>query len=369
MADRFLSATGFIDSTMNSTRPDRKTLVTFAGKFVSGVTDSSPLEELRGGNLNFVWRIQSTSGKSFIIKHAPPHIATVPEIAFDDSRIVFEANVLKAFQNRSELNQLSGFGVRPPEFVGNDAGRHLLLMEDVGTWPNLLQAIGLVDNDFVSRGTDLGSFIAQLHLQTYQNQWFAHNFANLPVQETRLQVQYNGCLDFCRRAQMPDAERIGRRCRRLGKKLNSPGKCLIMGDLWPYSILFSRKEIRLIDWELTHFGRPAQDVAHLAAHLWMMSHRTPKRSQKERIDKFRRSFIKSYFKRITKQEPQLLTEEDERDFQIHFGAEILARTLGNFQKNYLYEGLPPNHPVIRQAAEEARKWINGTYDAFNTQPN
>ena len=364
MVNRFRSATGFIGLTMNSTRPDRKELVAFAQKYVSGVTDSSPLEELGGGSLNFVWRIQSTSGKSFIIKHAPPYIASMPDIAFDNSRIVFEASILKAFQFRSELNQLIGFGVRPPEFLGNDNRRHLLIMEDVGTGPDLLHAVRLTDYNFASFGRNLGAYIAQLHVQTYQNNWFAENFSNLPVQQTRLQVQYNGCLEFCRRARMPEAAEIGKRCRQLGEKLNSVGKCLIMGDLWPYSILLGCKEIRLIDWELTHFGRPAQDVAHLAAHLWMMSHQAAGQSQKERIDKFRLSFIKSYFKRIAKQEPELMTGEDERDFQIHFGAEILARTVGNFQNSYLYDGLPPEHPVIQEATAEARKWICGAYDAF-----
>lgn len=349
---------------MNSDGPDRKELVAFARKYVAGVTDNSALEKLRGGRLNFVWRIQSTSGKSFIIKHAPPYIASVPDIAFDNSRIVFEANILKAFQFRSELNQLKGFGVRPPEFLGSDNCRHLLLMEDVGSWPDLLQAVHLSDYSFASFGSQLGAYIAQLHWQTYQNKWFADNFANLPVQRTRLQVQYNGCLEFCRRAHMPDAERIGKLCRQLGEKLNSVGKCLIMGDLWPYSILLDREEIRLIDWELTHFGRPAQDVAHLAAHLWMMSHQASGQSQKDRIDRFRQSFIESYFKGVARQKSQLITEEDERDFQIHFGAEILARTAGNFQNNYLYDKLTPEHPVIQEATAEARKWIHGAYDAF-----
>jgi len=64
-----------------------------------------------------------------------------------------------------------------------------------------------------------------------------------------------------------------------------------------------------------------------------------------------------------------MTAEDERDFQTHFGAEILARTLGNFQNNYLYDGLPPKHPIIQEAAEQARKWIHGAYDPFNPQSN
>jgi len=349
---------------MNDTRPNRKELVAFARKYAPDVTDSSPLEELKGGRLNFVWRIQSTSGKSFIIKHAPPYIASKPDIAFDNSRIEFEANILRAFQFRNELTQLTGRGVRPPEFLGHDHPRHLLLMEDVGILPDLMRAVRLTDYDLASCGSMLGEFIAQLHSQTYQNKWFADNFANLPVQQTRMQVQYSGCLDFCRKAHMPDAEKIGKLCRQLGEKLNSVGKCLIMGDLWPLSILLDRNGIRLIDWELTHFGRPAQDVAHLAAHLWMMSHRASGQSQKERIDRFRRSFIESYHNWVARQKPELITEEDQRDFQIHFGAEILARTLGSFQKNYLYDELPPEHPVIQEAADMARQWIHGQYDAF-----
>lgn len=349
---------------MDSTRPDRNELIAFARKYAPGVTDSSPLEELKGGRLNFVWRIRSASGKSYIIKHAPPYIASVPEIAFDSSRIEFEANILKALQFRSELNQLAGFGVRPPEFLGSDNRRHLLLMEDVGSRPDLLQAVRLSNYSFASSGRALGAYIAQLHVQTYQNHWFAENFANLPVQQTRLQVQYNGCLECCRKARMPEAADIGSRCRQLGEKFNSVGKCLVMGDLWPYSILLDREEIRLIDWELTHFGRPAQDVAHLVAHLWMMFHRTSRQSQKDRIDRFRQAFIKSYLKGIARQKPELITAEDKRDFQIHVGAEILARTVGNFQNHYLYDGLSPTHPVVQEATAEARKWIYGTYDAF-----
>jgi len=349
---------------MIDSRPTRPVLVAFARKFVSEFAENSPLEKLQGGSLNFVWRIRSISGKSYIIKHAPAYVASLPHIALDNSRIIFEAGILKAFQFRKELDQLNGCGVRPPEYLGHDTHRHLLLMEDIGGLPDLLQAVRRSDCNFATLGSTLGSYIAQLHLQTYQNQWFADNFANLPVQQTRLQLQYHGCLEFYRRACLPDADLIGRRCRRLGEKLNAVGKCLIMGDLWPYSILPGRREIRLIDWELVHFGYPAQDVAHLAAHLWMMSQRASGRLQKNRINRFRQSFIDSYWVMVSTHKPELWTAEDERDFQIHFGAEILARTLGNFQQNYLYDGLPPDHPVIRAAAEEAGKWIRGVYDPF-----
>ena len=83
------------------------------------------------------------------------------------------------------------------------------------------------------------------------------------------------------------------------------------------------------------------------AHLWMMSQRASGPSAKKRVDKFRQSFIDSYWGMISTHKPELWTAEDGRDFQVHFGAEILARTLGNFQQSYLYGGLPPDHPVIQ----------------------
>jgi 5-methylthioribose kinase len=349
---------------MPDARPDRKELLAFARNYIPGITDTSSLVQLAGGSLNFVWRIRSAPDQTYIIKHAPPYIAAQPEIEFDNSRILFEARILQAIQIRDELTQPGEINVRPPEVLGQDNSRHLLLMEDVGTPANLLQASRFADDNFALYGSNLGAYIARLHVQTFQSKWFAENFANLPVQQTRLQVQYNGCLEFCRRGRVPDAGKIGEWCRELGEKFNTVGKCLIMGDLWPYSILLESKEIRLIDWELTHFGRPAQDVAHLAAHLWMMLHRAASQAQKNRIGRFRQSFMEGYLKRVANQKPKLITEEDKRDFQIHFGAEILARTLGIFQKNYLYDGLSPEHPVIQEAAAEARKWIYGDYEAF-----
>ena len=344
--------------------PDKKKLLAFARRCVSGISAQSALVELEGGNLNHVWRIRSDSGMTYILKYAPPYVASVPEIALDDSRIEFEGRILRALRSRSEFSQMEAFGVRPPEILGQDSSRHFLLMEDVGIGNNLLQAMQTTDDRVESYAGRLGAYIAELHAQTYKNIWFAERFANLPVQQTRMQVQYNGCLEFCRRGRVPDTEKIGSRCRELGQKFNSIGKCLIMGDLWPYSILMGFKEIRLIDWELTHFGRPAQDVAHLAAHLWMMVHRSTSRTQRDRIKNFRSAFMEGYMTRVAKLKPELITDEDRREFQIHFGAEILARTLGSFQHNYLYDGLEPGHPAIQEAAAEARKWICGEYEAF-----
>jgi hypothetical protein len=110
-------------------------------------------------------------------------------------------------------------------------------------------------------------------------------------------------------------------CAALGDRLEQcPGVCLVMGDLWPRSVLVTHEDTLqlepvlpapgasgegarnanqgntagagprrpvaqvasqlspaaerqwLIDWEMCHWGNPAQDVAHLAAHAWMLHH-------------------------------------------------------------------------------------------------
>ncbi len=57
-------------------------------------------EPLQGGYLNYVWRVPgapNSAWQSVIIKHAPSHIALMPEIPLDSGRILIEANALTAF--------------------------------------------------------------------------------------------------------------------------------------------------------------------------------------------------------------------------------------------------------------------------------
>ena len=51
--------------------------------------------------------------------------------------------------------------------------------------------------------------------------------------------------------------------------------------------------------------------------------------------------------------PLIFDEEETEDAGVHFGAEILARTIGSFQNGYLYEGLDHSHPKIKEAVHVA----------------
>jgi 5-methylthioribose kinase len=131
-----------------------------------------------------------------------------------------------------------------------------------------------------------------------------------------------------------------------------------MGDLWPPSIRVVPDGIRLIDWEFAHFGNPAQDLAHLDAHLWMAAHRILDPEARARIETVRNHFFAAYENDIQDSRDRLLTPDVFRDAAIHFGAEILVRTIGPFSgPGSPYAGLPPDHPDIQTAVSIAARAI------------
>ena len=55
--------------------------------------------------------------------------------------------------------------------------------------------------------------------------------------------------------------------------------------------------------------------------------------------------------------PALRLPGDARDAALHAGCEILVRTVGAFQEGYVYDGLAPDAPAIREAVACAAAWM------------
>lgn len=314
-------------------------------------------ERLPEGNLNVVWRVEGEE-RSVIVKHAPPHIASNPDIPLDRFRLVIEARCLQAFGSEGGLRSLSDDSVRPPRLIDVNRQKAVLIMEDVGRRPTLDRWLsgdkGPIEVSETSRwGHHLGRFIGRLHAVTADDSSYAERFDNRPMQETRHAVQYQGVSDMLNRADVPNAAALGRRAESLGKQLLEPGICLTMGDLWPRSVMVGAEDLRIIDWELAHFGRPLQDVAHWLAHLWMLEHVASSSWETEAVGEQRRAFLDAYFEAIGPARDDLWTSREEELAAVHLGAEILVRAVGPFQEGYVYAGLAPDHPTISEAVEEA----------------
>lgn len=329
-----------------------------------------------GGTLNNVWRVPGQPA-SVIAKYAPPHIASAPDVPLDPERLHVAARCLHLFAPDEALADLAASACRPPRRLGWDATAPLLVMEDVGPCPDLgtwLHTTIPHPPSAAEVGARLGRFIAQLHTRTYGAAAIAEDVVNPAMQETRHAVQYSQVHAFLEAAGIDDAEALGRRATALGERFQEPGRCMIMGDLWPQSVLVdtasdATAEVRLIDWELGHFGHPAQDLGHMAAHGWMLAHRAPSPAAEHAAHACLQQFLAEYRATVQAERPEAVGAfcgpEVWRTAALHMGCEILARTTGAFQDGYLYDRLAPTHPAMQHAVHEAARHLR-TPDAVPT---
>jgi len=328
------------------------------------VPDFTPTAEpmrLPEGNLNVVWRVRGEE-RSVIVKYAPPYIAADPDTPLDPSRLLIEARCLEALGPGGRLADVSGEAVRTPRVVDFSDDPHVLVMGDLGDLPTLGRWLREHDPEPVrdtapTLGERLGAFLGVLHATTCDDETYAAAFVNRPMQETRQAVQYQGVAGMLEKGGVADADELGARAEALGAALLEPGRCLTMGDLWPPSVLVDGNELRLIDWELAHYGRPLQDVAHLLAHLWMQAYRAPSPVVADAVESLRASFLNAYEAALGDAAKALWTKQEQRDAAVHFGAEILVRAVGPFQAGYLYEGLAPGHPAVQEAVTTAAQHL------------
>lgn len=328
---------------------------------------------LPGGNLNVVWRVPGV-GSSLIVKYAPPYIAADPDTPLDPSRLRIEARCLEALSPGGRLVDVTRPTVRAPRPVDVNADIPVLIIEDVGEVPSLdrwlresdAEALG---TEAAAHGRRLGHFLGRLHATTRNDERYADVFDNRPMQETRLAVQYRGVADMLRAGGVDDAEALGNRAKSLGESLLAPGRCLTMGDLWPPSVLVTDDGLRLIDWELAHYGRPLQDVAHWLAHLWMQRHRAPSDAVAEAVRALRNAFLKAYGDALGDTTIALWNETERRDAAVHFGAEILVRAVGPFQDGYVYAGLAPDHPTVQEAVTTAVQHLRVPHEVDVFRPH
>lgn len=309
------------------------------------------------GNLNVVWRVPGDE-RSVVVKYAPPYIAADPDTPLDPSRLLAEARCLKALGPGGALDDVRRASVRTPRPIDVNADAHVLVMEDLGDLPTLNRWLrdrdpATVRNTAPTLGRRLGTFLGELHAATCDEETYAAAFVNRPMQETRQAVQYHGVTGMLEKGGVEDAEDLGARAEALGATLLEPGRCLTMGDLWPPSVLVDGTHLRLIDWELAHYGRPLQDVAHVLAHLWMQRHRAASPKIAEAVEALRSAFVGAYGAGLGDAADVLWTEQEHRDAAVHFGAEILVRAVGPFQAGYVYDSLEPDHPVVQEAVTTA----------------
>lgn len=295
-----------------------------------------------------------------IIKWSPPYIASMPEVELDPRRSSIEAKALTVFEPTETLAGVGEASARAPFLYTYDEDQHFLAMEDLGAYPDLgdwLRSASVTRREAEAIGVNLGQFVGKLHRSSAHLPDLARYFNNQAIQRTRLEFQYKNIQQYAQKAGLPNADEIGRRALQYGEKLQEPGLTLIMGDLWPPSIVVTGEGLRIIDWELAHYGRPSQDIGHLAAHLWMNSHRAGDDRTASAAMQVLDSFLGSYRATLGDDFESLFGREGVLESSVHFGSELLTRTTGVFQRDYLYANLDHDDPVIQEAVNIAARHI------------
>ena len=317
-------------------------------------------DALLGGLLNDAWRIPAEGAEkgSVVLKVAPPHAADHPEIALDPARIEFEARALQALGPEGKLADVMNERARAPRLIHSDAERHALVMEDLGARADLATWADTADKTPATElGTRLGAFIGRLHAQTLGDDEIAQAFDNRAAQTTRKKVQYDAVEGLLRELDTPDAGPLGAVAREVGERFLKPGRCLIMGDLWPASILVGETEegphAGVIDWELTHYGNPAQDLGHIGAHVWMLTQDAERAAQRQTLALILTAIYEGYAEAAGDALPELLGGDVLIEAAVHAGCEILVRAAGTFQEGSPYEGLTRDDDPVREAVLHA----------------
>ncbi len=295
-------------------RPTNEDVFAWCARALPGA-DPVGVERLSGGFMNHVFRVD-LGGRRVILKHTPGYVASDPSIALSDGRGGFERAALEAV---AEWGTEHG---RVPEVLGALEAPRVLVTEDLGLLPHLGEVLADAPRAR-ALGARLGSFIASLHRVTADVPALATRFDNASVQQVRYASQYANVSGWLRGAGVDDGGALGAHADALGRGLTEPGVCLTMGDLWPQSVLCDGEDVRVIDWEFAHYGRPCQDVAHLGAHLWLAHAGGAGEGALAAWE----GFVGAY---VAGAPASLWSELEVRACAIHFAAEVLTRTVGAF---------------------------------------
>ena len=156
-----------------------------------------------------------------------------------------------------------------PLLLHHDVGKHILIIDDLGSletidkWLESKPEISKATLAVV--GTNLGNFLADLHLSTTQQNraYLATQFKNDDMQRVIYTQVVQSVIEILNVYKVPDANQV---YEVIDKEFQTVQqfheKVFNLGDLWPGSILVSQNgtEIGVIDWEFAGLAHPSQDI-------------------------------------------------------------------------------------------------------------
>lgn len=243
-------------------------------------TDELDFTEVGDGDLNYVLRVSSkeNSGKSVILKYAPPYIKALgPEYPLDPCRNKVEHRALTKF------NEICPGSV--PRTLYCSEKEHYAIMEDLRGYKVLRMDMinGVLDLDTVH---DIVDSILKLHQNSHKRRLSPEEFTEMR-ENFRNEVMVNVSDEYIfRRPWLQNDptntwsteiknhlhlvysnEALLQNVKELREKFLSQAECLIHGDLHTGSIMTKGKHAKMIDVEFAYVGPAAFDIGMLLANF------------------------------------------------------------------------------------------------------
>ncbi|KAJ3159145.1 hypothetical protein HDU86_002047 [Geranomyces michiganensis] len=257
------------------------------------------LEQLSGGNANYVWRAHLASpladgSHTLVIKHAEPHFKMNPSAQLDDLRMQDEQAALRLFAKDGPLHDVvlrdddtTRTAVRVPSVYHYDETTKTLYMADFGTGRPTLKEF-LINPDFAANmveparlrrlGRIIGSFLQTLHDTgrkhiPHLERVLHGKMGTLTKQQLINNIyykQYRTCviskLGIENEHAVAAVEAFAESDEFYARTT------FVMGDFWPGNLLVDSESLEsacLVDWEMARIGVPTLDVSQFCAELYM----------------------------------------------------------------------------------------------------
>lgn len=220
------------------------------------------LDQLSGGNANFVWRMTDGPGpsKSTIIKHAEAYVAASEfRMPLPVDRMDFEHLILSRLVTVLDRSA----PVITPECFRYDRANHVLMLQDGG--PRTLKAAYTDSSLDIQRiGRELGKWLAALHSKTT-----AFDIGENQTAKFGFRYSYSNLAATLQKYGLDPS--VGERVdKEYGNLLDTDDECVCHGDFWPGNVLVNGQDLMVVDWEMVRRGCGAKDIGQFAAEAWLL---------------------------------------------------------------------------------------------------
>lgn len=227
--------------------------------------------EIDGGLVHKIFRLETKSGKKFILKQRLNQYSKLPKLHPDYKRIVYEKKALEIMHNLG-LKQYF------PRLFGYVSDLNFILMEDV-----------LKEKSFVCDNVNLSNDICVKIINSISNiHTKLKDFTDsIHIDRDRriynLNIRYR-ILNHSRN--LAPVNRVVRIMRKLNRNI-------ILGDVCPKNIIVNDKNVFFFDLEYCHRGNFEFEIAYLLAHLIIQGVGDMK------VDRIFDYYLELYFKNVS----------------------------------------------------------------------